>query len=136
MNTIEWAFIAWVGTEPELLKVSQAGKPWTSPAPASAQLAGNLHKGDKIYAEGRLKLDTWTGKDGKERTRYQGRGVARRAAGPDRQEQARQSEGTTGRRATCTTINGSIIENLPEPESRQGRNALNEATSTCPFYKP
>jgi single-stranded DNA-binding protein len=32
------------------------------------QLAGHHHKGDRIYAEGRLKLDTWTGKDGKERT--------------------------------------------------------------------
>ena len=27
-----------------------------------------ISTGDKIYAEGRLKLDTWTGKDGKERT--------------------------------------------------------------------
>jgi hypothetical protein len=26
-------------------------------------------------------------------------------------------------------------ESLPEPESRQGRNALKEATSTCPFYQ-
>jgi single-strand DNA-binding protein len=85
MNDIETASIARVGTEPEL-KVSQAGKPWTSLSACvgdgdeaqwvkvvafgdrAQQLAGHLHKGDKIYAEGRLKLDTWTGKDGEART--------------------------------------------------------------------
>jgi single-stranded DNA-binding protein len=84
MNAIETAFIARVGTEPEL-KVSQAGKPWTSLSACVGdgdeaqwvkvvafgdrvqQLAGHLNKGDRIYAEGRRKLDTWTGKDGKER---------------------------------------------------------------------
>ena len=81
MNGIETAFIARVGTEPEL-KVSQAGKPWTSFSACvgtqwvtvvafgdrAQQLAGHLHKGDRVNAEGRLNLDTWTGKDGKERT--------------------------------------------------------------------
>ena len=85
ISGIETAFIANVGSEPEL-KTSAAGKPWAAfsacvgdgeNAPwlraadfgdRAQQLAGHLHKGDKIYAEGRLKLDTWTGKDGKERT--------------------------------------------------------------------
>ena len=30
------------------------------------ELADSLHKGDQIYVEGRLKLDTWTGKDGQQ----------------------------------------------------------------------
>jgi single-strand DNA-binding protein len=85
MNGIETAFIARVGTEPEL-KSSQAGKPWAAFSACvgdgdeaewvklvvfgdrAQQLAGHLHKGDRIYAEGRLKLEAWTGKEGKERT--------------------------------------------------------------------
>jgi single-stranded DNA-binding protein len=65
--------LARVGTEPEL-KTSQAGKPRTSVNVAvgdggevqwlrlavlgdlAQQLAGHLHKGDRIYAEGRLNL--------------------------------------------------------------------------------
>jgi single-stranded DNA-binding protein len=86
MHGIETAFIARVGTDTIEVKTSQAGKPWASSSACvgdgeddqwlrvadfrdrAQQLAGHLHKGDKIYAEGRLKLDTWTGKDGKERT--------------------------------------------------------------------
>ncbi len=30
-------------------------------------LAERLHKGDEVYVEGRLKLNTWTGSDGTER---------------------------------------------------------------------
>src|SRR5258708_26560087 len=74
-----------MGTEPEL-KTSQAGKPWTSFSACvgdgdeaqwlklvvfgdrAQQLAGHLHKCERVYVEGRLKLDTWTGKDGNERT--------------------------------------------------------------------
>jgi single-strand DNA-binding protein len=85
ISGIETAFIANVGSEPEM-KTSAAGKPWAAFSACvgdgeddqwlrvavfrdrAQQLAGHLHKGDKIYAEGRLKLDTWTGKDGKERT--------------------------------------------------------------------
>jgi len=84
MRDIEAAFVAHVGSEPEL-KTSAAGKPWTSVNVAvgdgddvqwlrlavfgerAQELAGSLHKGDRIYAEGRLKLDSWIGKDGKER---------------------------------------------------------------------
>jgi single-stranded DNA-binding protein len=85
MNGSEAAFIARVVTEPEL-KTSQAGKAWTAfsacvsdgdDAPwvkvvafgdRAQQLAGHLHKGDRIYAEGRLKLEAWTAKDGQQRT--------------------------------------------------------------------
>jgi single-stranded DNA-binding protein len=85
MNGIETAFIARVGTDTIEVKTSQAGKPWASFSACvgdgdeaqwvklvvfgdrAQQLAGHLHKGDKIYAEGRLKLDTWTGKDGQQR---------------------------------------------------------------------
>jgi hypothetical protein len=112
MNGIETAFIARVGTEPELLKVSQAGKPWTS-------LSACVGDGDEAQwvrpspqgrqdlrrrqAEARhLDRQGWQGAH-----RYQGRGVARRAAGPDRQEQARQAESTAGRRGACAAINGS-----------------------------
>jgi single-strand DNA-binding protein len=31
-------------------------------------LAERLHKGDEVYLEGRLKLNTWTAQDGTERT--------------------------------------------------------------------
>jgi single-strand DNA-binding protein len=85
MNGIETALIARVGTEPEL-KTSQAGKPWAAFSACvgdgdeaqwiklvvfgdrAQQLAGHLHKGDRIYAEGRLKLEAWTAKDGQQRT--------------------------------------------------------------------
>jgi single-stranded DNA-binding protein len=84
ISGIETAFIANVGSEPEL-KTSAAGKIWAAFSACvgdgedaqwlrvavfgdrAQQLAGHLHKGDKIYAEGRLKLDTWTGKDGQQR---------------------------------------------------------------------
>jgi len=83
MNGIEAAFIARVGTEPEL-KTSQAGKAWTASSACvsddaqwakvvafgdrAQQLAGHLHKVDRIYAEGRLKREAWTAKDGQQRT--------------------------------------------------------------------
>ena len=31
------------------------------------EMAGRLHKGDRVYVEGRLQLRTWTDKDGRER---------------------------------------------------------------------
>ena len=33
----------------------------------TAEAAAELHKGDRIYVEGTLKLDSWTGRDGAER---------------------------------------------------------------------
>ena len=80
MNGIESAFCATVGTEPEL-KTSQAGKPWASFnvcvgngdeaqwvrlavfGVRAEELSEHLHKGDRIYVEGRLTLRTWD-KDG------------------------------------------------------------------------
>jgi single-strand DNA-binding protein len=85
MNSIEAAFIGRVGRDPDL-RTSQSGNPWTALSVAvgegeevqwirvavfgerAEQLAGQLHKGDRVYVEGRLKLDTWTAQDGKERT--------------------------------------------------------------------
>jgi single-strand DNA-binding protein len=85
INGIECAFSARVGSEPEL-RTSQAGNPWANFSACvgdgdeaqwvkvaafgerAQQLVGNLKKGDRIYAEGRLKLESWTGKDGQPRT--------------------------------------------------------------------
>ena len=81
MNGIEAAFIGRVGTEPEL-KTSQAGKPWSSLNAAvgsdddvqwvrvavfgetAERLAGHLHKGDRLYVEGTLRLNSWTDRNG------------------------------------------------------------------------
>jgi single-strand DNA-binding protein len=81
MSSIECAFSGRVGQEP-VLKESKAGKPWLSFSVAvgedenvqwvsvaafgekAKELAGCLKKSDRVYVEGRLKLNTWTGKDG------------------------------------------------------------------------
>jgi single-strand DNA-binding protein len=73
---IEAAFVGRLGQEPEL-RTSQSGRPWLRLSVAVGQdddltwvstavfddraqeLAGHLHKGDKIYVEGRLTLRTW-----------------------------------------------------------------------------
>jgi single-strand DNA-binding protein len=85
MNGIETAFIGRVGKEPEL-KTSAAGKAWTSFTACvgdgdeaqwvriavfgecAEHLAGHLLKGDRVYVEGRLKVDTWTAQNGQQRT--------------------------------------------------------------------
>ena len=81
MTGIECAFTGRIGQEP-MLKASKAGKPWLSFAVAvgegddvqwlqvaafgsrAEELAGSLKKGDRIYAEGRLRLNSWQAKDG------------------------------------------------------------------------
>jgi single-strand DNA-binding protein len=80
INGIECAFIARVGTEPEM-KVSQAGKPWASFSACVGDkddeqqwlriaifgdkaTSISVAKGDRIYVEGRLKLENWTSKIG------------------------------------------------------------------------
>ena len=81
MNTIECAFTGRIGQEP-VLKASKAGKPWLSFSAAigegddvqwlqvavfgsrAEELASTLKKGDRIYAEGRLRLNSWQAKDG------------------------------------------------------------------------
>jgi single-strand DNA-binding protein len=82
--SIEVAFHGFVAADAEA-KTSQAGKAWTrlragvgqgdditwvsiavfGPA---AEAAAALKKGDRIYVEGNIKLDSWTGNDGVERT--------------------------------------------------------------------
>jgi single-stranded DNA-binding protein len=65
-----------------MLKESKAGKPWLSFSVAvgesddvqwlqvaafgakAEELAGAVKKSDRVYIEGRLRLNTWTGKDG------------------------------------------------------------------------
>jgi single-stranded DNA-binding protein len=65
-------------------RVSQNGKPWVrlrvgvgkgdevqwvsvAVFGAAAKAAGQLLKGDRVYVEGSIKLDSWRGKDGVER---------------------------------------------------------------------
>jgi len=84
-GTIEAAFIGRLGQDPEL-KTSAAGKPWARFSVAVGQgeeaqwvsvavfgeaaerLCAALHKGDKLYVEGTLRLSEWTGKGGEKRT--------------------------------------------------------------------
>jgi len=84
MNSIEACFTGRVTSDPES-RLSQAGKPWMKFNAAigegetvqycnvavfgdvAAKLSGQISKGSKIYAEGRLKLDKWQ-KDGQERS--------------------------------------------------------------------
>jgi single-strand DNA-binding protein len=87
---IEGALIGIAGSEPEL-KMSKAGKPYCSFSvgvdageddegkerlewvrctcfgPVAERLAATLHKGEKVYAEGNLRLDRWEAKDGQQR---------------------------------------------------------------------
>jgi single-strand DNA-binding protein len=81
MNAIECAFTGRIGQEP-MLKESKTGKPWLSFSaavsedentqwlqvavfgPRAEELAGSLKRGDRIYAEGRLRLNSWQAKDG------------------------------------------------------------------------
>ena len=83
-GNIETAFIGRLGQDPEL-KTSATGKPWARLSvavgvgeeaqwvsvavfgEAAQRLCEALHKGDKVYAEGTLKLTEWTGKSGEKR---------------------------------------------------------------------
>jgi single stranded DNA-binding protein len=84
MNGIEAALTGRLGTEPEL-KISQAGKPWAAFnvgvgdgdnvqwvriavfGERARELSAVLHKGDRVYVEGAIRLNEWTGKDGEKR---------------------------------------------------------------------
>jgi single-stranded DNA-binding protein len=84
VNAIEACFTARVTSDPES-RMSQAGKPWMKFHAAfgegetvqycqvavfgdqAAKLSGQISKGSKIYAEGRIKLDRWE-KDGQEKS--------------------------------------------------------------------
>lgn len=83
--TIDSAFIGRLGQDPEL-KTSAAGKSWCRLSLAvghgddvqwvsvaifgepAEHICGTLRKNDKLYVEGALSLNEWTGKDGKPRT--------------------------------------------------------------------
>ena len=82
--SIECAFNGFCAADAEA-KVSHAGKAWTrirvgvgkdddiqwisvAVFGKHAEAAAELKKGDKIYIEGTIKLDQWTGNDGVERT--------------------------------------------------------------------
>ena len=83
-GSIEAAFIGRLGQDPEL-KTSAAGKPWARLHLAvgtdaetqwisvaifgeiAERLCATLHKGDKVYVEGTLRLTEWAGRDGEKR---------------------------------------------------------------------
>jgi single-stranded DNA-binding protein len=80
---IDCAFHGFLAADAET-KVSKADKPWVrlrigvgaddatqwvnvAVFGKAAETAAELHKGDRVYVEGGIKLDTWTGNDGTER---------------------------------------------------------------------
>jgi single-strand DNA-binding protein len=88
MKGIQCAFTGTLGQDAEL-KTSKSGKPWSSFSVAvdmeaseeattwlrvavfgalATRLYPELKKGTEVYCEGRLKLDSWTGRDGRERS--------------------------------------------------------------------
>lgn len=87
MRGIQCAFTGTLGQDPEL-KTSKSGKPWASFSVAideaseeattwvrvavfgqlATRLYPELKKGTEVYCEGRLRLNSWTGKDGRERS--------------------------------------------------------------------
>jgi single-stranded DNA-binding protein len=81
--SIDCAFFGFLAADAEQ-RTSQAGKPWARMRVGvgkdadmqwvsvavfgkAAETAGELKKGDRIYCEGTIKLDTWRGQDGVER---------------------------------------------------------------------
>ena len=81
--TIDVAFHGFLAADADA-RTSKAGKPWTrlrvgvgkdddmqwisvSCFVKAAEAAATLKKGDRIYCEGTIKLDTWRGNDGIER---------------------------------------------------------------------
>ena len=81
--TIDCAFFGRLAADAEL-RTSQASKQWArlrvcvgkddavqwvslAVFGKGAEAAGVLKKGDRIYAEGTIKIESWTGKDGVER---------------------------------------------------------------------
>jgi single-stranded DNA-binding protein len=81
--SIDVAFFGFLASDADS-RISQAGKPWVrlrvgvgrdeavqwlnvAVFGEAAKAAAELKKRDRIYCEGTLKLDTWTGQDGAER---------------------------------------------------------------------
>src|SRR5262245_9547026 len=86
ISGIECAFIARVGSNVDI-RTSQAGKPWASfrccvgdknddQTWLTVAICGDrantlaVTKGDRIYCEGRIRLEAWQGKDGQERQTF------------------------------------------------------------------
>jgi single-strand DNA-binding protein len=80
---IDCAFFGFVAADADA-RTSKAGKPWTrlrvgvgrdddvqwvqvAVFGKAAETAATLKKGDRVYCEGSIKLDTWRGDDGVER---------------------------------------------------------------------
>jgi single-stranded DNA-binding protein len=80
---IDCAFYGFLAADADS-RISQAGKPWVrlrvgvgkdeevqwlgvAVFGKAAEAAAELRKGDRVYCEGTLKLDSWTGRDGAER---------------------------------------------------------------------
>src|SRR5262245_20640500 len=80
---IDCAFYGFLAADGET-KISKAGKTWVrlrvgvgkdddlqwvsvAVFGQAAEVAAKLKKGDRVYVEGSIKLDTWTGNDGTER---------------------------------------------------------------------
>lgn len=83
MSGIETAFFGFLANNADA-RTSKAGKPWVrlrvgvgkdtdiqwvsvSVFGAAAGIAAKLTKGDRVYCEGTIKLDSWRGQDGVER---------------------------------------------------------------------
>jgi single-stranded DNA-binding protein len=81
--SLDVAFYGFLAADADC-RTSQAGKPWVrlrvgtgkdeevqwlsvAVFGKAAEVAATLHKGDRIYCEGSLRLDTWKGQDGAER---------------------------------------------------------------------
>ena len=85
MSGIEVAFTGFLPSEPDGLRTSQAGKPWLAFSAGvgegddkqwvrvvvfgerAQEIAPLLHKGGRVYVEGRLSMDQWKGKDGQQK---------------------------------------------------------------------
>ena len=85
-GNIETAFIGRVGQDPELKTAAGSGKPWARLSvavgrddeiqwlsvavfgEAAERLCASLHKGDRVYVEGTLRLSEWAGRNGEKRT--------------------------------------------------------------------
>jgi single-strand DNA-binding protein len=84
MSSIDCCFFGFLAADAEA-RTSQAGKPWVRMRVGvgkddamqwvsvavfgkAAEHAADLTKGDRVYVEGSIKLDEWTGQDGVKRT--------------------------------------------------------------------
>jgi hypothetical protein len=102
--SIECAFHGFLAADADA-RTSQAGKPWVrlrvgvgkddavqwlnvAVFGKAAEIAATLKKGDRVYAEGSIKLDTWRGNDQHRTSRPQRRFVQDRAHASDRAQPA------------------------------------------------